>query len=145
MAVLVHAANMDDLPALIEAEQAAFGAAAWSEASLRGALESAACVVLLATDGAPLGHAIGQIAGDIGEVLELGVMPSARRRGVGRALLGALEEALIGRGAAEIWLELRADNPGALALYQADGFGITGIRRRYYTDGTDAVLMGKRR
>ena len=101
--------------------------------------------MLLATDGAPLGHAIGQIAGDIGEVLELGVLPSARRRGVGRTLLGALEEALVGRGAAELWLELRADNPGALALYQADGFGITGTRRRYYADGTDAVLTGKRR
>jgi ribosomal-protein-alanine N-acetyltransferase len=38
-------------------------------------------------------------------------------------------------------LEVRADNCGALALYSGHGFREVGRRRRYYPDGSDAVLM----
>ena len=143
---VIRAAEAEDLDAVLEVERAAFGAAAWSAGMVEGALRSATAEVLIAQDaasGAPLGHAIGQIAGDVGEVLELGVAPGARRAGLGAALLAALEHALTRRGASEIWLELRADNAAALALYQGAGYAVTGARRRYYSDGADAILMGK--
>jgi N6-L-threonylcarbamoyladenine synthase/ribosomal-protein-alanine N-acetyltransferase len=54
--------------------------------------------------------------------------------------------ALIGearkRGAREVFLEVRADNPGAQQLYRELGFEEIGVRPQYYQpDGVDAVVM----
>ena len=46
------------------------------------------------------------------------------------------------RGAREAFLEVRVDNPAALALYEADGFARVGLRPGYYDGGrVDAVTM----
>ena len=46
------------------------------------------------------------------------------------------------RGASEIFLEVRADNPGAQALYESLGFEGIAIRPRYYQpDDVDAIVM----
>ncbi|MCA9542375.1 MAG: ribosomal protein S18-alanine N-acetyltransferase [Myxococcales bacterium] len=74
------------------------------------------------------------------ELIEIAVAAARRRQGHGRRLM----DHLIGQGrdlgAAVIHLEVRADNAAARALYEAFGFGATGLRRRYYRDGADAVL-----
>jgi ribosomal protein S18 acetylase RimI-like enzyme len=54
--------------------------------------------------------------------------------------------ALIGearnRGAGEVFLEVRADNPGAQTLYRTLGFEEIGVRPHYYQpDGVDAIVM----
>jgi ribosomal-protein-alanine N-acetyltransferase len=41
----------------------------------------------------------------------------------------------------EVLLEVRADNPRAQALYVRFGFEQIHVRRRYYRDGTDALIM----
>ena len=144
MSLRVGPARPDELPEILALERAAFGAHAWTEAMLSGALRAAPDLFLVAREGERLvGHAIGQLAGDVGEVLELATAPQARRRGVGSALLEALEGALRAGGAVELWLELRADNAAAMALYLRHGYAVTGRRPRYYADGMDAVLMGR--
>lgn len=68
--------------------------------------------------------------------------PSARRRGVARALVETVF--VWGRelAAEEIRLEVRASNAGALRFYEHCGFGIVGRRPGYYTaPAEDAVLM----
>jgi len=47
------------------------------------------------------------------------------------------------RGGVEAFLEVRADNLGALALYRALAWEGVGRRRRYYRDGVDAVVLRK--
>lgn len=54
---------------------------------------------------------------------DLAVLPAARRRGVGDALLRALEERAREAGYCRITLEVRADNHGARALYRRHGYG----------------------
>ena len=45
-------------------------------------------------------------------------------------------------GAAHVFLEVRAGNAGALALYKKYGFIVAGLRPRYYKDNNeDAILM----
>lgn len=44
-------------------------------------------------------------------------------------------------GAESVLLEVRASNAAALHLYDSLGFERVGLRRRYYADGEDAVLM----
>ena len=146
MSAPLRLALPDDLPAITALERRVFGAAAWSATSLETAQRDRPELFFVAE--APgsteiVGHALGGLASDVGEVLELAVSPEARRSGLGRALLGALEGALCAMGARELWLEVRADNEAALALYQRQGYAMTGRRRRYYADGTDAVLMSR--
>ena len=46
------------------------------------------------------------------------------------------------RGCAEVFLEVRADNPRAHGLYLRRGFTEIGVRRGYYQpSGTDAIVM----
>ncbi len=65
-----------------------------------------------------------------------------RGSGRGRALLRALLAEAAGRGAREVFLEVRADNPVARALYLSEGFAEIGRRAGYYQpDDVDAVTM----
>jgi ribosomal-protein-alanine N-acetyltransferase len=65
-----------------------------------------------------------------------------RRKGVGEVLVrSALNEARQ-KGAVKAYLEVRAGNTSARQLYEKLGFGMDGIRTRYYQDNhEDAVLM----
>jgi len=78
------------------------------------------------------GFIIARMVAGEGEILSLGVAVSERRRGAGRALLtDALYRLALG-GAAEVFLEVGEDNPGAVALYRGLGFREVGRRRGYY-------------
>lgn len=75
------------------------------------------------------------------EVHTIGVDPTLQRQGIGGLLLRhLLAEADTHR--ATTFLEVRTDNEPAIALYQAHGFDIVGLRRRYYQpSGSDAHTM----
>ena len=64
--------------------------------------------------------------------------------GIGSALLSGLLDEAARRGAKSVFLEVRADNPPAQAMYERFGFKRIGVRRRYYDDGTDAYTMVRR-
>jgi ribosomal-protein-alanine N-acetyltransferase len=75
------------------------------------------------------------------EIHTIGVDPAHRRRGIGRAVLGALL-GTADQVAATVFLEVRTDNEAARALYEAEGFEIVGLRKRYYRpSGADAYTM----
>jgi [ribosomal protein S18]-alanine N-acetyltransferase len=81
------------------------------------------------------------VAADQAEILTLAVVPAARRRGVGAALLQAVMQAAAARGAAALFLEVSTANDAARALYARAGFCEVGRRCRYYADGTDARVL----
>jgi ribosomal protein S18 acetylase RimI-like enzyme len=56
-------------------------------------------------------------------------------------LLKALISDVQTAGGEAIWLEVRADNRAAQALYIETGAVYSGSRKGYYSDGADAVLM----
>jgi [ribosomal protein S18]-alanine N-acetyltransferase len=60
------------------------------------------------------------------------------------AMAAALLHLARGRGAQRLFLEVRPSNPGAIALYESEGFNEIGRRPRYYPahDGReDAIVM----
>ena len=78
------------------------------------------------------------------DVLTIAVRPAYWGKGIGSALLGALLTAARDRGCAEVFLEVRADNPRAHGLYLRRGFEDLGVRRGYYQpSGMDAIVMRK--
>ena len=76
------------------------------------------------------------------DVLTMAVAPSHWGQGIGSALLEALLAEAAARGCAEVFLEVRVDNPRAQRLYRRHGFADVGLRRGYYQpSGTDALVM----
>jgi ribosomal-protein-alanine N-acetyltransferase len=84
---------------------------------------------------------LASLYADEAEILSLAVVPEQRRKGIGNALLAACEEAWRKAGVRGAWLEVRRDNRGALKLYEQRGWTDAGLRRGYYEDGVDAVVM----
>ena len=83
-------------------------------------------------DGMPVGFAITRIILDESELLSIGALPGARRRGVALALLDASLAEVRKAGVKSLHLEVGEDNPGAAALYRKIGFRVTGRRPNYY-------------
>ena len=61
---------------------------------------------------------LAQSAADEGEILNLGVAPAHRCRGVGRALVEGVLALLAARGVRQVFLEVRESNAVARRLYQ---------------------------
>lgn len=97
---------------------------------------------LLATPaGAPAGFVLGRASAGEAEVLTIAVGPAARRGGLGRALMRALMAEAARRGAVDLFLEVSETNAPARALYAGLGAAEAGRRRRYYPDGSDALVL----
>jgi ribosomal-protein-alanine N-acetyltransferase len=82
-------------------------------------------------NGQAVGFALTRGVLDEAELLLLAVMPEARRRGVGAALLRAVMADCATRKISRIHLEVRAGND-AIKLYSSSGFSKIGERRDYY-------------
>jgi ribosomal-protein-alanine N-acetyltransferase len=116
-------------------------ASTWSNESL---LESVSEGIAWAAelDGQVAGILIGRVAADEFEILNLAVAIESRRRGIATQLVTAALEYSRTSGARQAYLEVRASNEGATALYARLGFRICGRRPNYYRNPPeDAVLL----
>lgn len=98
----------------------------------------------LAVDGEMAAFAITQIVLDEATLFNIAVDPAYQRRGLGRELLEHVIDEVEKRGVVTLWLEVRASNAAAIALYESVGFNEATIRRNYYptVDGReDAIIM----
>ncbi|WP_320169778.1 ribosomal protein S18-alanine N-acetyltransferase [Maridesulfovibrio sp.] len=107
----------------------------WSEDQFKLGLERKAFRVLgCEKDGMLVGYLAYSTVLDEMEVLNLGVHPDFRRRGIGKALMLSLlqkcREMEIKRGL----LDVKESNHPAIALYESLGFEKVGIRKNYYPD-----------
>ena len=82
---MIRPATLADLPALTALEQELFGVDAWSEDLIRQEIEGPGRRFLVSDDLA--GYAVTMSAGDIVDLLRIGVRPQARRRGLASQLL----------------------------------------------------------
>jgi len=136
----------DDLPAVAAIEQSSF-ADPWSERSFEELLRSPAAIFLVATHAdseTVSGYVIAIAVTDQAEILNLAVVVSARRHGLGGALLDAAIEAVSERGAREIFLDVRESNKPALGLYRSRGFAALGRRGKYYRNPVEDALVLRR-
>jgi [ribosomal protein S18]-alanine N-acetyltransferase len=79
----------------------------------------------------------------IAHIITIDVAPSERRKGLGRALMQAIEDRLAGGDLATIRLEVAVDNPQAQAFYRRLGFSNVGRIRGFYKGTLDAFVMEK--
>jgi ribosomal-protein-alanine N-acetyltransferase len=92
-----------------------------------------------------VGFAVASVVPLQAELETIAVAAEGQRRGVGRNLFAFLAGELAIAHAEELFLEVRASNRAALALYLSLGFKETGRRSRYYIDPVeDALLLALR-
>lgn len=132
----------DDLGAVVGIERASFGDP-WSEGSFRSLLRAPTTRFRVATrEGTVVGYAVTTRIGDEAELANLAVDPAARRAGIGATLLDDLLASTDAPPGATVYLEVRASNAPAQALYRSRGFEAVGRRKGYYARPTeDAVVM----
>ncbi|WP_113703055.1 ribosomal protein S18-alanine N-acetyltransferase [Nonomuraea lactucae] len=136
-----------DLPVVMAIERSMFPLDAWSEGMMRGELAEQPRTrhyVVAILGGVVVGYAGLAAAADQADVQTIAVLEAHQGTGIGGALLSELLREARSRGAREVFLEVRSDNPQARAVYEHFGFEEIGIRRRYYDDGTDAIMMRKK-
>lgn len=136
---------MPDLESIMAIESVVFAHDAWSTEAMRSELGSAHTYYLVVeSDGAVIGYS-GLLApqrSSQADIQTIAVTASARRSGIGRALMAAMVAEAARRGAREMFLEVRADNPNAQALYEQLGFEQIAVRAGYYQpDDVDANVM----
>lgn len=136
-----------DVPAVHALERALFPVDAWPERMFRDELSQPETRrYYVAEEAGPEGTRIVAYAGllcvqPIADVQTIAVVPEREGRGIGSAVLAELIAEARRRGAQDVLLEVRADNPRAQALYRRFGFTQIHLRRRYYRDGADALIM----
>lgn len=134
-----------DLDILLPHEQAMFGTESWSRSSYLDELSDTELrhyLVAEDADGNVLGSAGLLSIAETAQILTVGVLPAARRRGVARMLVRELVAEARRRKAEEVLLEVRVDNEAARLLYENEGFVTIGSRRGYYDHGrVDAAVM----
>lgn len=96
-------------------------------------------------NGKTMGFVICRSSGQEGEILSLAVAPTARRNGLGGALLDAAKVHAMTQEIEALFLEVAEDNMAARRLYENSGFEIIGRRpyyyRRRYGSNVDALTQ----
>lgn len=131
----------DLLPAVLSLDKICLGGL-WTEAGYRREIDSpnSDLLVLLANQ-----QVIG--LGCLWAILEeahittLAIHPDHHRRRLGQLMLIQLIQSARYRSLTHATLEVRTTNHRALALYQKFGFRTAGRRKRYYSDGEDALIL----
>ncbi len=88
-----------------------------------------------------MGFTVASLVPPEAELESIAVAPPFHRRGLARRLFAALTSELRLAQVAEVFLEVRASNFPALALYRSLGFMETGRRARYYHDPVEDALV----
>ena len=118
----------------------------WSEDGVRESINNEHTLFLFAeADGEPAGSISAWLIPPFEcQILNLAVLPQYRRMGAARALLSAMEEEASKLGIDDSTLEVRVSNSAAIALYESCGYTAAGIRKNYYENSEDAIIMWKR-
>lgn len=142
--MILRPALAEDAAEVRDLEEALFGADAWSEASVLAELTGPGRRAVVAVeDDEVVGYAVTMGGTDVVDLQRIGVRPDRRRRGVAAALLRSVLDEAAAAGGRRMLLEVSVGNAAAIALYERAGF--TGIdrRRRYYRDGSDALVLAR--
>ena len=98
-------------------------------------------LVMTHPDEGVIGYAVLWCVLDQGELANIALAPGHRGKGLGGLLLERAMEVAQSRGVRELYLEVRASNARAIALYDRFGFEQVGCRRAYYDDPKEDALV----
>ena len=140
--IIIRKMQPEDLAEVCKIEKDNFSLP-WSEKSFLESMEREDTVFLVALEDEDVAGYIGCycIAG-AGEITNVAVKASHRRKGIGVKLLQKLYEEGAALDTQEYFLEVRESNEAAIGLYLRQGFVKEGIRKNFYEKPVEnAVIM----
>jgi len=139
----IRQAELADIPAILELEQQAATAAHWSAEQYQTAFGTGSPkrIILIGEDETGVGFIIGKAVGSELEIENLAVHGSARRLGLGTALLKELLEMARNEGIEAVFLEVRESSQAARGLYEKHSFANIGRRKHYYRDPDEDAIV----
>ncbi|MCU1342761.1 MAG: ribosomal protein S18P -alanine acetyltransferase [Candidatus Acidoferrum typicum] len=142
LSVSIRQLAASDVPAVLAILHESPEAAAWSRDSLLR-MESAGGAMMWVAErnGNVAGFLIGRSVAEEFEILNMAVAGEQRRLGIGSKLLESAVVFSHKTGIARVYLEVRASNEPAIALYKRHGFTECGRRARYYRDPVEDALL----
>lgn len=118
----------------------------WSEREVESTVrqKQTFCAAAKESDSV-LGYFLCYYVLDECEIARIAVDKGARRGGIGNALLAYILDICREKQIERILLDVRAENQGAIAFYEKNGFARDGVRKGYYggKNPEDAVLMSR--
>lgn len=140
----LRALKKDDIPFLVSARESFPDA--WDKKMLVSAFRAGNFFGFIAEeikDGAPAGFITYSVNIDTADLQDLFVAENYRRKGAGNALVSAFIEDAFTRGVKKLFLEVRESNLPAIKLYEKAGFIFLAERKKYYSDGENALVLVK--
>ena len=107
----------------------------------REATSEHSCYVVALIGEEIIGYAGSWISFAEAQIINIALAPEYRGMGLSRPLMQAMIALVKRRGVTAMTLEVRPSNVPARRLYFGLGFQDNGMRRGYYEDGEDAVIM----
>lgn len=145
--MIIRRMTPEDVPAVAAIEKECFSMP-WSEKSFLDSVDREDTVFLVCVDdcsdcGEIIAGYIGMyISFDEGEITNVAVASSYRKKGCGQKLIETAKQEAIVRNVESILLEVRKSNDPAISLYEKLGFENIGIRKNFYEHPTeDAIIM----
>lgn len=129
---------------LVKLEKDCFGDDCYSEAMLKSDIENDNYLVFVAVEG---DEVVGYIdvfhMFDEANLIKIAVAPAKQKSGIGTNLLVCVVAKLKELGVTKLYLEVSCNNQTAIKFYQKHNFLQTTIRKKYYNDLSDAIIMTK--
>ena len=128
----------------VAANEASATSFPWSRGQFADCLAAAYECCVARRAGAAIGHGVLAAAAGEAQLLNVCIVPRARRQGLGRILARHLLARAAAGGAEAVFLEVRPSNEPARALYASLGFRQVGRRPGYYPAARgreDALLL----
>ena len=146
MALFFRVASPSDVPTLVALEQHCFTTDRLSSRSFQWMVSRAHGQLLVAdNDGQLLGYGLVLFhrGTSLARLYSIAIAEHARGLGLGKQLLARIETIAVEHDCAYLRLEVRTDNPGALALYERNGYRRFAQVNDYYADHTPALRLEK--
>lgn len=117
----------------------------WSLDSIKNELSnSLATYIVGILDNKVIGFAGAWLIASEGQITNVSVSKDFRGQGIGFKIINELLKNLSSKGSKEVTLEVRESNLAAQKLYEKCGFKNEGIRKNFYPDKENAIIMWKR-
>lgn len=153
--MLIREMTLQDVPAVAEIEKQCFSLP-WSEQSLTDSVLREDTVFLVCEDTAAkdsndsdamanniAGYIGMYLSFDEGDITNVAVAPSHRKKGYGEALVSKAVELAKEKQLEMILLEVRVSNAPAISLYKKMGFEELGLRKKFYEHPVEDALIMK--
>lgn len=140
---LIRTAKYSDIQEIIKIEKLSFENP-WVKASFENELlNKYSNFIIITIENIIIGYAVFWVISDIIELQKIAISTEFQQQGYAQKLLKFIDNFAISNNIYKILLEVRESNNAAISLYIKDNYKKIGIRKKYYKNNENAILMEK--